>query len=312
MRALDTDVLRRYRNANDLLENLLEAFEDDRWDIADKAELVRSAGLSRADSNLDDATEDLLASLGNNAVQVTPTRPSMELRVERASSSGNKNQLDALLADLDDGRDLTAVEDRPFRKDPISELIHQNPRKSEAIVQIKARVPSLDDPDDTPLPAPRRDSEPDIDRRPISLGVGPRSGSVDEAAALDAISGLDEPIQRVSSAAEQATSAAERLEAAASRAERAAVVMETGPQQQQWSTRRTSTSIRRSCTARCGPSSGSSRCSRSSPAATACTTRTSATRAATSRTSGASRRQSKTSAIASDARSTPRPIRATS
>src|SRR5262249_27228401 len=47
-RALDTDVARRYRNAADLLENLLEAFEDDRWDIADAAELVRAAGLSRA------------------------------------------------------------------------------------------------------------------------------------------------------------------------------------------------------------------------------------------------------------------------
>jgi len=235
MRALDSDTTRRYRNANDLLENLLEAFEDDRLEVAERGELIRHAGLSRADSNLDDATEDLLASLGNNAVQVTPTRPTMDARVERVAPSQSKGQLDALLADLDDGerdhRDLTAVEDRPFRHDPISELIHQNPRRNEAIVQIKARVPSLDDPDDTPIPAPFRDSEPDI--RPITLGNGPRTGSVDEAAAFDAIAGLDEPIQRVSSAAEQAAVAAERLEAAAKRAERAAVVMETGPQQAQ-------------------------------------------------------------------------------
>jgi len=222
-RALDTDVLRRYRNAGDLLENLLEAFEDDRLDVADPAELIRAAGLSRADSNLDEATEDLLASLGNNAVQVTPTRPSMDIRVEAAVSSGGKNRLDALLADLDDARELTAVEDRPFKHDPISELIHMDPRKREAIVQIK-RVPSLDDPDDTPIPSPRRDSEPDVDRNRN------RSSSSDEAAALDAISGLDAPMRRVSSAAEQVTVAAEKLEAAAARAERAAESIDTGQQ----------------------------------------------------------------------------------
>ena len=71
-RALDTDLVRRYRSAQDLLENMLEAFEDDRWELADRDEVIKAAGLSRADTSLDDATEDLLASLGDSAVQVTP------------------------------------------------------------------------------------------------------------------------------------------------------------------------------------------------------------------------------------------------
>jgi hypothetical protein len=217
-RALDTDTGRRYRTAEDLLENLLEAFEDDRWDIADRGEIIKTAGLGRPDSNVDEATEDLLASLGSGAVQVTPMRPSVDVRATAAAARvggpNTKNRLDALLADLDDSRELTHVDDdKPFIKDPISELIHMDPRKKEAIVQIKPRVPSLDDPDDeTPLPKPRRDSQPDV------KGSFPRSGSVDEAAALDAIAQLEKPVRRVSSAAEQAAAAAAKLEEAATRA----------------------------------------------------------------------------------------------
>jgi eukaryotic-like serine/threonine-protein kinase len=48
-RALDTDVSRRYRSASDLLENLLEAMEDDRWELAERGELIAEAGLSAAD-----------------------------------------------------------------------------------------------------------------------------------------------------------------------------------------------------------------------------------------------------------------------
>ena len=206
-RALDTDVARRYRNAEDLLENLTEAFEDDRWDLAERGEIVKAAGLGRPDSNLDEATEDLLASLGSGAVQVTPMRPSIDIRATAAAARvggpNTKNRLDALLADLDDSRELTNVDDRPFHSDPISELIHMDPRKKEAIVQIKSRVPSLDDPDDTPLPGPARDSIPDVHQ-----GY-PRSGSSDEAAALDAILQLDKPVRRVSSAAEQVSAVAE-------------------------------------------------------------------------------------------------------
>ena len=226
-RALDTDVTRRYKHASDLLENMLEAFEDDRWEIADRAEVIKAAGLSRADTNIDEATEDLLASLGNNAVQVTPTRPSMDLRAEASAARQGRTpttgagKLDALLADLDDSRELTTVEDLAFKRDPISELIQMDPRKREAIVQVRPRVPSLDDPDDeTPLPPPSRDSDSEVH----SLGVRPNTH--DEAAAMNALAELDGPVRRVSTAAGQASAAADKLEAAAKRAEDAAARVE--------------------------------------------------------------------------------------
>ena len=220
-RALDTDVSRRYKNAKDLLENLLEAFEDDHWEIADRGEVIKAAGLSRTDTNIDEATEDLLASLGNSAVQVTPMRPSMDLRAEQHAAARRTpttgNRLDALLQDLDDSRELTAIDDRDaFKRDPISELIQLDPRRKEAIIQARPRVPSLDDPDDeTPLPPPTRESDVELAR-----AVRPRTN--DEVAAMSALSGLDEPMRRVSTAAEQATVAAEKLENAALRAEAAA------------------------------------------------------------------------------------------
>lgn len=231
-RALDTDTTRRYKNASDLLENLMEAFEDDRWDLADTNDIIRAAGLSRADTNIDEATEDLLASLGNSAVQVTPTRPSMDIRLEAAAArvSQRRNpttgagKLDALLADLDDSREHTAVENMAFKRDPISELIQMDPRRREAIVQVKPRVPSLDDPDDeTPLPPPGRDSDTEVKQ----LGVRPNTH--DEDAAMTALSGLglDEPVRRVNTAADHATAAADRLEAAAVRAEKVAARAES-------------------------------------------------------------------------------------
>lgn len=244
-RALDTDLVRRYKNASDLLENLLEAFEDDRWEVADRGEIIKAAGLSQTGDNIDDATEDLLASLGNSGVQVTPMRPSTDIRAEVAASrrphTPTQNRLDALLADLgEDSREHTAVEElASFKQDPISEIIHLDPRKREAIVQVKARVPSLDDPDDdTPLPMPVRDSDSDVAHPrapagPVSRPVraisaseleAQRSSTRDEAAAMDALLGLglDDPVRRVSSAAEQATIAAAKLEQAAKRAEAAA------------------------------------------------------------------------------------------
>jgi serine/threonine protein kinase len=244
-RALDTDLARRYKTASDLMENLLEAFEDDRWEIADRGEIIRAAGLSQTDDNIDDATEDLLASLGNSAVQVTSMRPSTDVRAEAAAARSAKtptptdNRLDALLADLgDDPREHTAVEELAgFKRDPISELIQLDPRGREAIIQVKARVPSLDDPDDdTPLPSPQRDSDSDVahprvrehEHEPAAHQAPVRSSTRDESAAMDALLGLDEPVRRVSSAAEQATLAAAKLEQAAARAEAAAARVESG------------------------------------------------------------------------------------
>jgi hypothetical protein len=159
-RALDTDRTRRYQSAVDLLENLLEAFEDDRWELADRGAIIRAAGLSSSDTSVDDATEDLLASLAlPAAVTQTPAR---------APAPSTNARLDALLADLDEPQ--TEVDPRPH------ELIQPEPRKREA-VPIKPRVPSLDDPDDeTPLPAPvpPRDSEDDIPVQPVAIPATPR------------------------------------------------------------------------------------------------------------------------------------------
>jgi len=235
-RALDTDIARRYRNAGDLLENLLEAFEDDRWELADLAEVIQAAGLEHADSNVDEATEDLLASLaGPGAVQVTPIRPAIDQRAAAVAfhhvlTPGHTppNRLDALLADLDDSREHTAVDDRPFVRDPISEVIASNPRRSEAIVQLRHRVPSLDDPDDdTPLPPPTRDSDQMPAVRPDGryAAQAPQAPhAADEAAAMTALAGLDGPALRVSSAATAASQAADKLEQAARRVEAAVEV----------------------------------------------------------------------------------------
>ncbi|MEO8554636.1 MAG: protein kinase, partial [Kofleriaceae bacterium] len=241
-RALDTDPKRRYKTATDLLENLIEAMEDDRWELADKAELIREAGLSGVDENIDDATEDLLASLGSSAVQVTPTRPSMDLRAElvaaRQTSPGapaTGGRLDALLADLgSDNTHVTQLDDEPYRRDPISELISLDPRKREALVST-SRVPSLDDPDDdsTPLPPPMRESDYDIPKsrgRAQSSPSGRLQSSSDESAALAAIGDLDEGARRMTGIGDQAAIAAMKLEEAAKRAERAAQKLETGGQ----------------------------------------------------------------------------------
>ncbi len=237
-RALDTDTSRRYKSASDLLENLLEAMEDDRWELADRGELIREAGLSHSDTNIDDATEDLLASLGGGGpIQVT--RPSLDLRAEAQKiqkARPGSDRLGSLLNDLDD-TGMTHIDPEPpsaFRRDPVSELIRHDPREREAIVS-RARVPSLDDPDDdmTPLPppSPHRESSSELPLRApsrISSPNGMRGGTTDEAAALAAIDSLDEGAKRVSTAAEQAAAAAAKLEEAAARAERAAVRAETG------------------------------------------------------------------------------------
>ncbi|HUS26967.1 MAG TPA: hypothetical protein VMZ53_00605, partial [Kofleriaceae bacterium] len=249
-RALDTDSSRRYKTANDMLENLLEAMEDDRWELADRGELIKEAGLSATDENIDDATEDLLASLSKGAVQVTTPRPSGDIRAEMAKPKPTTGaRLEALLSDLGDETGLTQIDEAPskFRRDPISDIIRNDPRKKESIVS-SARVPSLDDPDDDDAPSPaappqrrspvpRAQSHPDMTQADSPSSVKRRSdvmpaarpNSMDEAAALAAIGDLDEPARRMSTAAEQAESAAKKLEEAAARAERATKRAESEP-----------------------------------------------------------------------------------
>ena len=240
-RALDTDVSRRYKSASELLENLLEAMEDDRWQLAERGELIEEAGLSQTDSgNIDDATEDLLASLNTpTGVQLAPMRPSADLRAEQASRKPGKNdtggRLDALLANLgDEATGMTTIDEPPnkFARDPISDIIRKDPRRGEAIVS-SARVPSLDDPDDD-VPPVRAKSDPNLTgvdspggnkRRASSPALA--RGNTDENAAMDAIGSLDQGARRVSTAGEVAAAAAAKLEDAAHRAERAAKRLET-------------------------------------------------------------------------------------
>jgi serine/threonine protein kinase len=202
-RALDTDVSRRYKSAADLLENLIEAMEDDRWALADRAELIEEAGLQQTDgSNIDEATEDLLASLNTpTGVQLQPMRPSADLRAAAAAKSKSNGgpdtggRLDALLANLGDSdTGLTQIDDAPskFARDPISDIIRKDPRRKEAIVS-SARVPSLDDPD-----------EPDDKSAPPQ-----RRQSADELAAMDAIGDLDQGARRVSTGGESSEPAPE-------------------------------------------------------------------------------------------------------
>jgi hypothetical protein len=221
-RALDTDASRRYRSAPDMLENLLEALEDDRWELAERGELIMEAGLSASDSNIDDATEDLLASLGSSGMQVTATRSEPKIELPRRPSSDGGG-LDQLIGQLGDDTGMTHVDDVPRRRDPISDIIRKDPRKGEASVQ-PARVPSLDDDDSVPpMPAPSRGVRTHTESKDM------RAASADEAAALAAIGDLDAPARRMTSAAEQATAAATKLEQAAARAERAAQRAQSEP-----------------------------------------------------------------------------------
>lgn len=178
-RALDTDPGRRFRDGTELLEALLEAYDDDRWTVADAGELRKlvlgrtattAMSSAAAEGNLDDDTEDLLASLGSAAKNVALTRPSVDIRAaaaaERQQRTGRSTGgLDALLADLDPKEELTAVDDMPPRRDPISEIIRLDDKRgrspsapipSQAGNPLIGRAHSpLEARDDhTPLPAP--------------------------------------------------------------------------------------------------------------------------------------------------------------
>ena len=190
-RALDIDISRRYRSASDLLENLLEAFEDDRWEIADRGEVIQAAGLADTDTSIDEATEDLLASLGSSpsAVQVTSSRPSIDLRGAGGhhTPAPTANRLDALLADLDASSAHVAIDDRAGARAPIGEVLARDPRRTPAAG--KPRVPSLDDPDDeTPEPG----LAPGLHDGDAALRGRPGRNTGDEVAAMTALADLDE------------------------------------------------------------------------------------------------------------------------
>jgi len=169
-RALDTDPARRFTDGTELLEALLESYDDDRWTIADAAELRKlvlgrspAPAAAATDGNLDDDTEDLLASLGNAARNSPLTRPSVDIRAaaaaERQRTGSGKHGLDALLADLDPKEELTSVDDAPPRRDPISEIIRLDETRRPPGPPTTGSTPLVRatsdyDRDHTPLPAP--------------------------------------------------------------------------------------------------------------------------------------------------------------
>lgn len=104
-RATDREPSRRFASAGAFADALLEAFDDDRWSFASAAEVavaVRGGG-ALPDGALDDATEDLLATLGDLAHN-PPTRPSVDLRAAAAAARQahrGGGGLDELLAEMD-------------------------------------------------------------------------------------------------------------------------------------------------------------------------------------------------------------------
>jgi len=188
-RALDTDLHRRFTNAIEVQENFAEALEDDRWETVAPAEVAAAlAELARpgtappgSDGNLDDATEDLLASLAG-AVEpsrggVLPAPEPIAARSKRASGG-----LDSLLDDLeepepDDDNALTTVEDdhRQAGRDPISEIIALAPAPVSTVEEPRLRrAPALAAPDPTGqtiVPAPTVPPPPVPDAVPDAVPV---------------------------------------------------------------------------------------------------------------------------------------------
>jgi serine/threonine protein kinase len=206
-RALDGDLARRFANAIELQENLAEALEDDGWAVATPAEIARFAGASRttAEANLDDATEDLLASLGD-AMKDPPTRRNAT-PVPVADRPRTGGDLDAVFAGLDDEHTGTGAgsgthTDVDLRqrggqtaRDPISELlsfVDSGPTRVNQRPGSRPRAISLDERSDpTPLPPPRADETLTRDHADIIAGRRRPGKATAEAQALAAIEDLE-------------------------------------------------------------------------------------------------------------------------
>lgn len=203
-RALDTDLHRRFENAIELQENFAEALDDDRWEPATVAELARWVGDSRiaTAANLDEATEDLLASLAD-AVREPPTRrsasPALEPGGPALGRAASDDGLDGLLAELDDTGDEPHTQVDPTRaglaRDPVSALIAlvpPPPGVSPLVIAETKRRPGkdADRTDTTPLPPPAPDEPGTITRAGDDLAPGTGRRRIVELAALDAIDEL--------------------------------------------------------------------------------------------------------------------------
>jgi serine/threonine protein kinase len=191
-RALDPSLVRRYPDAVDFLENFVEALEDDLWPQASAEEIaayaqgddVKAPALpvrKSSDASLDDATEDVLSSLGLGLSAEAPARPAPRAPsgpVSRAPSgpvaaAGKADRASASALALDPPTD---VDSRPAghiaERDPISELI----------------ALSGDRPVSEGLPAPPL--PPGMTRPPSAPAAKP-SATQAEHAALAAIDALD-------------------------------------------------------------------------------------------------------------------------
>jgi hypothetical protein len=181
-RALDTDPGRRYPDGGEFLAALREAFEDDRWIIADGLELSRLVGSGAAASeNLDDSTEDLLASLSLD-VGRTVTRPSTDLRAvalaarqQQKSRDEDAGKLEDLLADLDEAPAASAqparVEPPASRSDEIPLSIDEPVTSPVARAKIAAPVPLMPVAPATPAAAPPAPAAEAPVARPVPVAV---------------------------------------------------------------------------------------------------------------------------------------------
>ncbi len=211
-RALDTDLHRRFANAIELQENLAEAIDDDHWEVGGAVDLARWVQESRVATaaNLDEATEDLLASLADAVME--PTRRLPTLQGEGGTGTGETSMasgqtvvpssaLDHVLADLDEGSDVSDGGDTgdvaytqvdPTRDDalhdPVSALIALDPSAAptrvrdpsgpQTPVQIESRKRSSPgrDPSGPTSGGERHDSTPLPAPTPDAPGTITRSG----------------------------------------------------------------------------------------------------------------------------------------
>ncbi|HVV87229.1 MAG TPA: protein kinase [Kofleriaceae bacterium] len=178
LRALDTDLTRRFASAIELQENFQEALEDDRCVPATAAELAqvwtettaalapRAPGPAGAADAVDAATEDLLASLDGVVEVSRPVSgrvPPVAVSVGGAARKPRtSNSLDAVLFDLDDEAAPAPASPAASVSAPVSApvAIGSSPAVKAASIE------PIPKPNPAPDPGPKPDPEPMPDPSP--------------------------------------------------------------------------------------------------------------------------------------------------